>query len=99
MTGTALVDTGFTAIGNGAAGGFVNGYLTVIIGPVFAEIERERRDGPRYVEAVTGARRLRFLAAWRDPEGAIYSQMWPSEHPAIMAARERGIPLGWITRP
>lgn len=60
------------------------------------QLQVERRDGPRYVEAVWWARLMRERAfrhmaeKWGRVDGARYS--YPLER-AI-----RGIPEGWITR-
>lgn len=95
---TAYRDTGFTAIGNGAAGGFQNGRLTVIIGPLFAQIERERREGPRYVEALRGARAMR-RRTWPGYGGHPYVGCQCGNHGAAWAGeRADGIPEGWVTR-
>ncbi len=57
----------------------------------------ERRDGPRYVEAVRGARAMRERAFWQMPLRA----GTPNWHPqrAFSFEREGGIPWLWITRP
>ncbi len=52
---------------------------------------REPIDGPRYVEAVRGARAMRYTD-WR-------SCLWSQRITAHESEREHGIPEGWITRP
>lgn len=54
----------------------------------FAQVER--RDGPRYVEAVTGGRAIR--------EWATVLWLFSGGRPNA-AERQRGIPEGWFTRP
>lgn len=53
------------AIGRGVAAGFQDDRLVVIAGTLFAEIERERRDGPRWCEALRGARYMAHMALRR----------------------------------
>ncbi len=56
------------------------------------EYQSERRDGPRYVEAVRGAREMRSLqtSAW-NPSGRPL--------PALRVEILSGVPVGWWRRP
>ena len=62
---------------------------------------RERRDGPRYVEAIRGARAMRWRAVcrifgvdwWLGPHAAL-----PHKNAASQSEHQRGLPEGWITR-
>lgn len=55
-----------------------------------AAIVQERRDGPRYVEAVRGGRRLRSEDVARN--------YLPHPDNALKAELSGGVPVGWITR-
>ncbi len=55
---------GLVTIGNGlgATSAGPGGLPWIVGGQLWAQIERERRDGPRYVDAIRGARDLRKWA-------------------------------------
>jgi len=66
------------------------------------QAHRERKTGPRYVEAIRGARGIReFLRAtqWHlvpsDQQKNVLSQWRPTAYPN---ETDGGIPPGWITR-
>lgn len=61
---------GYVPIGAGVGAGWVDGRVHVVGGPVFAQIERERHDGPLFVEAVRGGRRSRALMVVHGPRSA-----------------------------
>jgi hypothetical protein len=83
--------SGYVPIGGGVGAGIVAGMVNVVAGPLFAQIERERRDGSRYVEAIRRARTMRELAAlrWFGTPSGIFHESQPA------LERQNGIPAGW----
>lgn len=54
--------TGYIPVGGGIGAAVLwDGRLNVVAGPLFAQIEQERRDGPRWCEAVREAGTIRHV--------------------------------------
>jgi hypothetical protein len=99
--------SGYVAVGGGMGAGIIatidGDRLGVVAGPIFAQIERERRDGPRYCEAVRGARtyRERAYERWLGTilaPGLIEPRFKAPTRSVNYAERSFGIPEFWITR-
>lgn len=89
---------GYVAVGNGVgAAVLANGRLNVVAGPLFSQIERERVEGPRYVEAIERARAIRG-AALIDRCLLWGSRSHSLPHCEALTTDEfnHGIPVGWI---
>lgn len=89
--------TPMIAVGKGVGAGIRGGTLHAVAGSLFAQIERERLDGPRWSLALREGRRLRERwAEGTHRADADAGDGWPWAH---SAERSGGIPVGWWGRP